>query len=89
MRVILVLLVGLCWRWQAPPMPTLTGCRPGDVLDVNVFQDPKLNRQIVVAPDGQVAFPLAGRFRAGGLTTSAVEAALKAGCRSSSPRNSM
>ena len=53
--------------------------RPGDVLDVTVFQDPKLNRQIVVAPDGYVAFPLAGRFRAGGLTTSSVESALKAG----------
>jgi polysaccharide biosynthesis/export protein len=53
--------------------------RPGDVLDVNVIQDPKLNRQIVVAPDGYVAFPLAGRFKAGGLTTSGVESALKAG----------
>ena len=53
--------------------------RPGDVLEVIVFQDPKLNRQIVVAPDGYVAFPLAGRFKAGGLTTSGVEAALKKG----------
>ena len=52
--------------------------KPGDVLDVSVWQDPKLNRQIVVAPDGLVAFPLAGRFKAGGLTTAAVEAALKA-----------
>jgi polysaccharide biosynthesis/export protein len=53
--------------------------RPGDVLDVNVFQDPKLNRQIVVAPDGYVSFPLAGRFKASGLTPSAVETALRAG----------
>ena len=53
--------------------------RPGDVLDVNVFQDPKLNRQIVVAPDGYVSFPLAGRFKAAGLTPSAVETALTAG----------
>lgn len=53
--------------------------RPGDVLEVTVFQDPKLNRQIVVAPDGYVAFPLAGRFKAGGLTTSGVESALKSG----------
>ncbi|HUQ38253.1 MAG TPA: polysaccharide biosynthesis/export family protein [Aestuariivirga sp.] len=51
--------------------------RPGDILDVIVFQDPKLNRQVVVAPDGQVAFPLAGRFKAGGLTTEAVETELK------------
>lgn len=32
-----------------------------------------------MAPDGFVAFPLAGRFKAGGLTTSGVENALKAG----------
>jgi polysaccharide export outer membrane protein len=52
--------------------------RPGDVLDVSVWQDPKLNRQIVVGPDGLVAFPLAGRFQAGGQTTGAVESELKA-----------
>ncbi len=78
MRVILLLLVGLVLAVAGPAFRrTLTGCRPGDVLDVNVFQDPKLNRQIVVAPDGYVAFPLAGRFKAGGLTTSAVETALR------------
>ena len=78
MRVILVLLVGLVLAVAGPAYADTYRLRPGDVLDVNVFQDPKLNRQIVVAPDGQVAFPLAGRFRAGGLTTSAVEDALKA-----------
>ena len=37
--------------------------RPGDVLDVMVFQDQKLNRQIAVAPDGRISFPLAGISR--------------------------
>ena len=78
MRVILVLLVGLVLAVAGQANADTYRLRPGDVLDVNVFQDPKLNRQIVVAPDGQVAFPLAGRFKAGGLTTSAVEDALKA-----------
>lgn len=78
MRLILALLVGLALAVAGAAYADTYKLRPGDVLDVNVFQDPKLNRQIVVAPDGQVAFPLAGRFRAGGLTTSAVEAALKA-----------
>ena len=78
MRHILVSLVGLLLVMTGAAQADTYRLRPGDVLDVNVFQDPKLNRQIVVAPDGQVAFPLAGRFRAGGLTTSAVEAALKA-----------
>ena len=77
MRVILMLLVGLILAVATPAYADTYRLRAGDVLDINVFQDPKLNRQIVVAPDGQVAFPLAGRFRAGGLTTSAVEAELK------------
>lgn len=78
MRAVLSLLVGLWLAAATMAQADTYRLRPGDVLDVIVFQDPKLNRQIVVAPDGQVAFPLAGRFRAGGLTTSAVEAALKA-----------
>jgi polysaccharide biosynthesis/export protein len=52
--------------------------RPGDRLEVTVWQEPKLNRVIVVAPDGRVAFPLAGHFKASGTTVQAVEAALKA-----------
>lgn len=51
--------------------------RPGDVLDVMVFQDQKLNRQIAVAPDGRISFPLAGHFKAGGRTLEAIEGELK------------
>jgi polysaccharide export outer membrane protein len=51
--------------------------RSGDVLEVSVWQDPKLNRQVVVAPDGVVAVPLAGRFKVSGLTVSAAESLLK------------
>lgn len=79
MRIVLLLLAGLLLVSATMAHADTYRLRPGDVLDVNVIQDPKLNRQIVVAPDGYVAFPLAGRFKAGGLTTSAVENALKAG----------
>jgi polysaccharide export outer membrane protein len=79
MRVFLIFLVGLMLAVAATAQADTYRLRPGDVLDVTVTQDPKLNRQIVVAPDGFVAFPLAGRFKAGGLTTSDVENALKAG----------
>lgn len=78
MRAVLVLLVGLVLAVSSTAQADSYRIKPGDVLDVSVFQDPKLNRQIVVAPDGHVAFPLAGRFRASGLTPSAVETALKA-----------
>lgn len=51
--------------------------RPGDTLDIMVWQDQKLNRQVIVAPDGRMAFPLAGHLKAGGRTLEAVEAELK------------
>lgn len=47
--------------------------RTGDTLDVQVWQDQKLNRQIVVAPDGKIAFPLAGHLQARGRTLESVE----------------
>lgn len=50
----------------------------GDTLDVSVWQDPKLSRQVIVAPDGSIAIPLAGHVRAAGRTFGAVEADLKA-----------
>jgi len=52
--------------------------RPGDRLEVTVWQEPKLNRVIVVAPDGRITFPLVGHLQAGGTTVEAVESALKA-----------
>lgn len=51
--------------------------RPGDSLDISVFQDPKLDRRIVVGPDGMIGFPLVGQIRAGGLTPRALQDALR------------
>lgn len=47
--------------------------RAGDTLEVTVWQDEKLNRKVVVAPDGGISFPLAGHIRAGGKSVEAVE----------------
>jgi polysaccharide export outer membrane protein len=52
--------------------------RPGDTLQISVWQDPKLDRKVVVGPDGMISFPLAGHIKAGGLTTQELENALKA-----------
>ena len=51
--------------------------KPGDSLSISVMQDPKLDRQVLVDPSGQIAFPLAGHIRAGGLTPQALEHILK------------
>lgn len=49
---------------------------PGDRLSVEVLEDSSLNRQVLVLPDGNISFPLAGTVRAGGRTVGQVERAL-------------
>ena len=51
--------------------------RPGDTISVSVWQDPKLDRQVVVGPDGTISFPLAGHLVAAGQTLQSIEAALR------------
>src|SRR5690348_7883633 len=52
--------------------------RAGDVLEISVWQDPKLDRRVVVGPDGSIGFPLIGQVRVGGLSPQAVQDLLKA-----------
>jgi polysaccharide export outer membrane protein len=73
MRILLVMLVLLGF---ASPAFSQT-LKPGDTLDISVLQDPKLDRRVTIDPSGQIAFPLAGRFRAAGTTPAAVETLLR------------
>lgn len=50
---------------------------PGDSVQITVWQDPKLDRKLVIGPDGMISFPLAGHIKAGGMTTQGLENALK------------
>ena len=50
--------------------------QPGDTLQVEVLEDPDLNRTVLVLPDGSFSFPLAGTVRAGGRSVDNVAAAL-------------
>lgn len=43
--------------------------RAGDTLTVEVLEDPSLNRNVLVTPDGSVSFPFAGSFLVQGFTT--------------------
>ena len=73
MRLILtvLLLCGFCTGAAAQAL------QPGDTISITVYQDPKLDRQIVIGPTGMISFPLAGQIKAGGLTPDALESALK------------
>ena len=76
MRVLLALL--FFWGFVPSALAQLEPLHPGDTLSISVWQDPKLDRKIVVGPDGMISFPLAGHLKAGGLTPQQLENALKA-----------
>lgn len=48
--------------------------QPGDLLGIEVIEDPSLNRSVLVAPDGSFTLPLAGTVQAAGRTVSQVKA---------------
>ncbi|MFU8858014.1 MAG: polysaccharide biosynthesis/export family protein [Deferrisomatales bacterium] len=43
-----------------------------DVLEINVWKNPEVSRQVWVRPDGRISVPLAGELRAQGLTVQEV-----------------
>lgn len=53
--------------------------RPGDVLGIEVLQDPSLNREVLVLPDGSFSFPFAGNVNASGRSTDQVQSTLAQG----------
>ncbi|NJM81631.1 MAG: polysaccharide export protein [Tabrizicola sp.] len=52
--------------------------RSGDSLQIEVIEDPSLNRSVLVLPDGSISFPLAGTIPAAGRTVEAVRRDLSA-----------
>ncbi len=41
---------------------------PGDIIEISVWKDQDLTRQVIVQPDGYVNFPLIGQIKAAGRT---------------------
>lgn len=81
MRHLLALLLffaGASWALAQTEAPSVVTLKPGDTLAISVLQDPKLDRSVVIDPNGQIAFPLAGHVTANGLTPQRLERILKA-----------
>ena len=55
--------------------------QPGDVLQMEVLEDPSLNRSLLVLPDGTVSLPLAGAIKASGQTVDIELEVIDAGVR--------
>ena len=46
---------------------------PGDIIEIMVWNDEQLSRQVVVPPDCVISYPLAGDFNVKGMTVAALE----------------
>lgn len=46
---------------------------PGDRLEISVWKEPDLQRNVMVRPDGAFSFPLAGNIAAAGRTVTEIE----------------
>ncbi len=49
---------------------------PGDVLEIDVWKNPDLQKTLVVLPDGKIHFPLVKGIQAAGMTVGELEAAM-------------
>jgi len=60
---------------SSDPQDYLIG--PEDVLDINVFEAPEMNRDVRVSASGEISLPLLGRIAVGGDTPRELETALE------------
>lgn len=54
---------------------------PGDVLQVSVWKDEALTKEVLVTPDGYISLPLVGQIKAAGKTVKQVQEELKKGLK--------
>jgi polysaccharide biosynthesis/export protein len=68
---------------SVPPSATVGGSpyriNPGDELEVLVWGDQRLQRDVLVLPDGTFAFPLVGQVNAAGRLPTEIERVITAG----------
>ena len=80
-RVLLALAALLFCVPAAAQQSSAYTLQAGDKIEISVWQDPTLNRQIVIAPDGMISFPLVGHLKAAGMTVQGLEGALSKGLK--------
>lgn len=51
--------------------------RPGDVLQITVWREENMDREVLVLPDGDISFPLIGTFNVQGMTPGQVQSSIK------------
>ena len=64
-KLLLVLAIG---PWAVPVAWAEYRAQPGDILEISVWKEEDLQREVLVRPDGKFSFPLAGEIETGGKT---------------------
>ena len=77
-RVIILSLCGITVVFAADTTPVRTPytpylLSPGDVLEISVWKEEGLQKEVLVRPDGGISFPLVGELQAGGKTAPQVQ----------------
>jgi polysaccharide export outer membrane protein len=57
---------------SSAPADTVYRVQPGDILQISVWKEKDLEREVLVRPDGGLSFPLAGEIQATGLALDAL-----------------
>ncbi len=87
LRPILFLAMTFAWAMAAAaseaPSPASAvnasyAIRPGDLVQITVWKEEEMDRELLVLPDGTVDFPLVGSLPIGGLTPAKAQDVIKA-----------
>lgn len=74
--VTLLTLVASTIAFAEEGAPPSYGIQPGDVLDVSVWREPDLQREVLVRADGGISFPLVGDISATGMSVAELSKAI-------------
>jgi polysaccharide export outer membrane protein len=72
---VLALILGLA-AFVSPAAAQGYKVRPGDILKLEIVEDPTLDRALLVAPDGRISLPQAGTLKVSGLSVDAIGTAI-------------
>src|ERR1039457_1344978 len=62
--------------WPAHAGSTPYTLNAGDVIKISAFDDERLNREVVVLPDGTISYPEVGEVHAAGMTVNQLQQSL-------------
>jgi polysaccharide export outer membrane protein len=71
--LIVLLLVSVPGAAQQAAAPDYT-LQPGDTLDISVWKEDQMTKNVVVRPDGKFSYPLAGEITGAGRTVAQIQA---------------